>query len=86
MTDLGTLGGNYSAATAVNGRCQVAGVSQTADGTHHAFLWSDDEGMRDLGTLGGGYSYADDVNERGQVVGWSRTGDGRPHAALWNPE
>jgi len=39
MTDLGTLGGEYSVARGINGRGQVVGWSATADGRHHAFLW-----------------------------------------------
>jgi probable HAF family extracellular repeat protein len=40
MTDLGTLGGSYSAAYAINARGEVTGSSEAADGTQHAFVAS----------------------------------------------
>jgi len=39
MTDLGTLGGNFSGPVAINDRGQVVGYSTTASGELHAFLW-----------------------------------------------
>jgi len=39
-SDIGTLGGAESAATAVNGSGLVVGTSSTANGEHHAFAWS----------------------------------------------
>lgn len=39
VTDLGTLGGNSSTATAINETGQIVGVSATAQGREHAFLW-----------------------------------------------
>ena len=50
--DLGTLGGVFSSASAINANGQVVGGSQTADGTYHAFSWTAAGGMVDLGTLG----------------------------------
>src|SRR5437667_4373617 len=61
IIDLGTLGGTYSAAQAINNR-----ESSTASGELHAFLWHDGT-MVDLGTLGGTSSTARGINERGQV-------------------
>ena len=40
MTSLGTLGGNYSVAYALNNVGQAAGSSMTADGRTHAFVTS----------------------------------------------
>jgi len=70
LTDLGTFGGNESAANAVNNRGQVAGEAMntipdpyTSDFSAfflpgatqvHAFRWTKSQGMRDLGTLPGG--------------------------------
>lgn len=67
---------------ALSDRGHVVGVSRTADGDDHAFLWWRGE-MTDLGTLGGATSYAHAVNDRGQVVGTSETADGVMHAFLW---
>jgi probable HAF family extracellular repeat protein len=79
LADLGTLGGVFSQATALNNLGQVVGSSTTADdGTGssrtHAFLYSDGM-MRDLGVLGGTdsgeSSVAHDINDQGQIVGSS---------------
>jgi probable HAF family extracellular repeat protein len=52
MTNLGSLGGTCTNATAINNRGQVAGYSYlTGDATFHPFIW--DRGVfRDLGTTG----------------------------------
>jgi probable HAF family extracellular repeat protein len=65
--DLGTLGGDTSAATAINDKGQVVGWSLTADGTAHGFLW--DEGViQDIGPVRfAGTQLA--INKRGQVAG-----------------
>ena len=97
MQDLGTLGGRNSDATALNALGQVAGSSDTANGTDlfadplaRAFFWSPSGPtagrMRDLGTLGGGRSStASGLNDSGQVVGTSGTSPDNllPHAFLW---
>lgn len=66
LVELGTLGGNYSEAIAVNNHVQVVGSSQTASGEYHAFFWENGE-MTDLG-IQGHSSSATDINERGQVL------------------
>ncbi|MGB9205339.1 MAG: hypothetical protein WCB94_15380, partial [Terriglobales bacterium] len=89
LTDLGTLGGNQSAANAVNSRGQVAGGALntipdpytnfflpggvTGATQVHAFRWTKSRGMEDMGTLGGTDSAAFVINDRGQIAGWSFT-------------
>jgi probable HAF family extracellular repeat protein len=83
ITDLGTLGGDYSFATAINDAGTIVGASTTADGSLHAFLWRAGR-MSDLGVPGVGEVFAEDVNNRDQVVGWRAPGDDGPSAAyLW---
>jgi probable HAF family extracellular repeat protein len=77
MTDLGTLGGINSAATAINATGTVVGSADTAAGHSHAFVESSGV-MTDLGTLNGtaASSNALAVNSSRQVAGWS-TAPGR---------
>lgn len=73
MTDLGTLGGNSSAALGINDLGQVVGYSNIPTGLHvsHAFLYSNGV-LSDLeGQVGAGVSIANDINNRGEIVGES---------------
>jgi probable HAF family extracellular repeat protein len=88
VTDLGTIGGNLSHATAVNNAGQVVGSSYISqqNGIYHGFIWTASIGLQDLGTLGGNNSYANGINNAGQVVGCSdiSTNNTIPgHAFLW---
>lgn len=83
MVDLGTIGGTSSGAVAVNENGQVVGASSTADGSEHAFSWTQAGGLVDLGTLGGRFSVARAVNDAGLVVGSSTTADGQTHGFAW---
>ncbi len=84
MTDMGTLGGDFSEATAISDATAVAGNSATADGYIRAFVWKNGV-MTDLGALPGGSSAATAINARGQVAGVSAVVAGGPqHAVLWD--
>ncbi len=68
VTDLGTLGGTYSAAYGLNNGGRVGG-SATLNATganQHAFLWHHGH-MTDLGTLGGSNSIAGGPNGRDEL-------------------
>lgn len=84
--DLGTLGGLWSFGMAINTAGTVAGSSQLADGTRHAFAWTAAGGMADLGTMGGSGSDARLINDAGQVAGfWSPTATDWPyHGFAWD--
>ena len=88
MTDLGTLGGSYTVARAIDARGRITGQSSTKSDQRHAFLWRNGR-MIDLGTLGGRLSAPAAMNVRGQVVGTSETrrtgpdGSSPGHAFLW---
>ena len=74
VTDLGTLGGTFSAGYGINASGQVAGYSFTTGfASVHAFLY--DGTMHDLGE-GTGYG----INDGGQVTGRS----GSDHAFLYD--
>ena len=71
MENLGTLGGWWSEAVAINNAGQVAGTSLKADNYGRAFLKNSGEDMQDLGTVtGAGSSFAFGLNNSGQVVGY----------------
>jgi probable HAF family extracellular repeat protein len=81
--DLGTLGGNFSYASAVSPTMQVVGKSFTANDTAcRAALWQ--AGVwHDLGTLGGSNGHAYDIDGSGRIVGVADRADGLPHAFLF---
>jgi probable HAF family extracellular repeat protein len=86
VTDLGTLGGTFSQARAINASGQVTGRSYTTGDTEvHTFLY--DGALYDLGTLSGTNSNGWDINDSGQVTGWSYTtaNAAESHAFLWTP-
>jgi autotransporter-associated beta strand protein/probable HAF family extracellular repeat protein len=75
VTQLGTLGGTNSRATAVNNSGQVVGYSDiTGNGSYQAFSYTSGGGMVNLGTPGGAYSRATDINASGQIVGYGSNG------------
>ena len=64
MTDLGTLGGNFSEGVAINSSGEVVGTSETSTGAEDGFLWSNGT-MTDLGS---NFSPAA-INDSGVIVG-----------------
>lgn len=72
MIDLGTLGGTYSWASAINARGQVVGTSWVPGaGEAHGFLW--DQGrMIDLGTLDNGKRGSSAMISTRQDRSWGR--------------
>ncbi|MEW6249122.1 MAG: hypothetical protein AB1716_00620 [Planctomycetota bacterium] len=87
ITDLGTLGGPYGRATALNDAGQIVGQANVPGGDMHAFLWLPQPayglpaGMHDFAP-GLGQAIATAVNERGQIVGYAGAGA----SFLWLPE
>ncbi len=84
VTDMGTLGGSFAFAFAVNNHAQATGISTLAgDQVVHSFLWQNGT-MTDLGTLGGSYVQANSINDSTQIVGGAYlSGDASYHAFLW---
>jgi len=70
LTDLGTLGGKYSAGAAINDSGTVAGYADLSSGIAHAALFHGGT-VTDLGSLSGptGSSGATAINDLGQVAG-----------------
>jgi len=82
MTDLGTLGGRNSSASAINRAGPNHGYSDIDTVSTHAVLWENGK-MTDLGTFAA-ENCPQWINERGQVVGFYSNGTGGP-AALFSP-
>lgn len=77
---------------AINTQGQVVGVSSTATGGSHAFLWTPTTpngmtgSMTDLGDLpDGGVSHGYSINSHGEVVGTSRGMNNSRRAFVWTP-
>lgn len=87
LTDLGTLGGEFSYAWDINDSAEVTGEASTVQGRRHAFVWTSAGGMKDIGTLGGTDSVGRAINESGQVAGESETrNDSTVHAFRYTPK
>lgn len=72
VTNLGTLGGQWAEAIALNDNGQVTGNSQDMNGYQQAFIWQSGV-MTSVGTFGGhgGCSYG--INNSGVVVGYANS-------------
>jgi len=93
MIDIGTLGGAYAQANAINDAGVITGASETQDmgpiKKTHAFIYrqlpASTQRMQDLGVLGTGlFSSGTAINSYNHVAGYSTlsTKDGRVHAFL----
>ena len=78
MIDIGTLGGAWSQAVAIDARGRVVGSSLTAGGAPHGFLW-DGGSMSDLGTF-----IPVAMNDAGRIAGNSGAYPGQGHAFIWD--
>jgi probable HAF family extracellular repeat protein len=87
LTNLGTLGGNYTVGFAINDSGQVVGSSalQQVNGAspQHPFLWSNGT-MTDLGTFGGANGTATAISANGHAVGAADDAGLGSHVFLWN--
>jgi len=97
MIDIGTLGGAYAQAYAINDAGYVTGASQTQGMgpmvTTHAFIYQAPrppytrrQRMADLGVLGGLSSYGMAINNYNHVIGYSTiaTNDERVHGFFYD--
>jgi probable HAF family extracellular repeat protein len=86
MKDIGTLGGSYAQANAINEAGFITGTSQTGAAvlTTHAFIYqaSAARPMRDLGVLGGFSSYGMAINGYNHVAGYSTVNALNPNSEL----
>ena len=85
VTELGTLGGLWTYAYGINNAGQVTGLSATASGLTHAFVFGGGA-MTDLGVpAGGSSSQGYGINSTGQVAGSAFVvGDADSHAFTYN--
>jgi probable HAF family extracellular repeat protein len=95
MIDIGTLGGPYAQANAINDAGLITGAAETIDSVSretHAFLFQPfsitggaRKPMQDLGTLGGSSSVGTSLNATNHVVGYSALSDDqRIHAFFYD--
>jgi len=84
IVSLGTLGGAYSSAIAINNNGDIAGTSNTVSGDQHAFIIPNGGSMTDIGTLGGSVAVPKVITDSGVVLGYSDTATaGITHAFMW---
>jgi probable HAF family extracellular repeat protein len=87
VIDLGNLGGEFgNIAFSVNRQGQVVGNSNLrGDQYSHAFLWTNEAGMKDLRPFHGDViSGALGINDRGEVIGVSLDANFNLRAVVWH--
>jgi probable HAF family extracellular repeat protein len=81
ITNLGTLGGNFSQAYDINDSGVVVGRARNASNTYRAFRYSGAGPMEDLGNnFGGNYAEAYAINSSGTIAGYADNSSGRLRA------
>jgi len=83
VTDLGTLGGQWSDAYAINDHNQIVGLSETSSGASHTFLFQNGQ-MSDLYPLNGQLSEPIGLNNSGQVASGVIGEDGHYYPAVYD--
>lgn len=83
VTDLGTFGGEFSAALDINASGQIVGAATMADGAYRPFLYENGQ-LSNLGTLGGNYGTASGINEVGEIIGQSDNAQNVRHGFLYH--
>jgi len=81
MRDLGSLGGYWTGATAINKLGHVSGYGTLPDGTFHAFI-HDGTQMKDLGALAE-HAFAEALNDNDVAVGRADVSGGARHAVMF---
>jgi len=84
VDDLGSLGGDL-VGRAINSKGDVTGAATLADGTVHAFRWTQENGLEDLGANGGRASGGLAINDQRDVVGMYSDQNGRLHVFIASP-
>lgn len=82
ITDLGTLGGDWTRARGINDAGQIVGTSALSTAGSRAFRW---EGglMTSIGSIGGLSSDGLGISDDGWVVGSAQRSDSWPEAYWW---
>lgn len=78
-TDLGTLGGLFSQAWAINNAGVIVGEAADASNFSRAFRYTDADGMVAMETLGGFFDAARAVNASGVAAGYASA----PSSSMW---